>query len=81
MCPFFGAGLKAVRDINAAIDGGNAKETILALNRSDAKLPPVDTQWAGLYQEELSGLKATNEAVRTVLVAAYTVKGKTESVA
>ncbi|XP_038071617.1 ras GTPase-activating-like protein IQGAP1 isoform X2 [Patiria miniata] len=54
--------LKAVRDINAAIDGGSAKETMQALSRPEAKLPAVDAQWAGLYQEELSGLKASNEA-------------------
>ena len=56
--------LKAVRDINGAIDSGNAKETVSLLNRPEAKLPTLEPQWADLYQEELGRLKTTNEAVR-----------------
>ncbi|XP_033633681.1 ras GTPase-activating-like protein IQGAP1 isoform X4 [Asterias rubens] len=54
--------LKAVRDINGAIDSGNAKETVSLLNRPEAKLPTLEPQWADLYQEELGRLKTTNEA-------------------
>ncbi len=36
--------LKAVHDINEAIDSGSAKEAVAVLNRSEAKLPTLETQ-------------------------------------
>lgn len=64
--------MAAVDHINATLQEGDPKNTLLALKKPEAQLPPVYPFAAVMYQNELFNLQKQNTSVRHSCVYALT---------